>query len=70
VILGGTALLGGEGAMWRTLIGLLIITTLTGLFDSLAINTAVQLIVQCAVLVLAVSFDNLVRSVSAGRRKS
>jgi ribose transport system permease protein len=70
VILGGTALLGGEGAMWRTLIGLLIVATLTNLFDSLAINTSVQLIVQCVVLILAVSFDQLARSASAGRRKS
>jgi ribose transport system permease protein len=70
VILGGTALLGGEGAMWRTLIGLFIIGTLTNLFDSLAINTAVQLIVQCTVLVVAVGFDNFVRTTSAGRRKS
>jgi ribose transport system permease protein len=70
VILGGTALLGGEGAMWRTLIGLFIIATLTNLFDSLAINTAVQLIVQCTVLVVAVGFDNFVRAASIGRRKS
>ncbi len=70
VILGGTALMGGEGAMWRTVIGLLIVATLTDLFDSLAINTAVQLVIQGVVLVAAVSFDHLVRSVSAGRRKS
>jgi len=70
VILGGTALMGGEGAMWRTVVGVLIVATLTNLFDSLAINTAVQLIVQGAVLVVAVSFDNLVRSAPLGRRKS
>ncbi|BEP13870.1 ABC transporter permease [Acidothermaceae bacterium B102] len=70
VILGGTALLGGEGAMWRTVIGLLIVATLTNLFDSLAINTSVQLVVQCAVLVTAVSFDHLVRSASVASRKS
>jgi ribose transport system permease protein len=64
VILGGTALLGGEGAMWRTLIGLLIVATLTNLFDSLAVNTAVQLVVQCCVLVAAVSFDHFVRLAS------
>jgi ribose transport system permease protein len=69
VILGGTALLGGDGAMWRTVVGLLIIVTLNGLFDSLAINTAVQLIVQCTVLVVAVSFDNVVRTFSSGRRR-
>jgi ribose transport system permease protein len=70
VILGGTALMGGEGAMWRTVVGLLIVATLTNLLDSLAINTAVQLLVQGAVLVAAVSLDNLVRSASLGKRKS
>ena len=70
VILGGTALMGGEGTMWRTVVGLLIVGILTNLFDSLAINTAVQLLVQGAVLVVAVSFDNLVRSAPLGRRKS
>jgi ribose transport system permease protein len=70
VILGGTALLGGEGAMWRTVIGLMIVATLTNLFDSLAINTAVQLIVQGSVLAAAVTFDNLVRSTSLMRRKA
>jgi ribose transport system permease protein len=69
VILGGNALLGGEGAMWRTAIGLLIVATLTNVFDSLAVNPQVQLIIQGVVLVAAVSFDYFVRSVSAGGRK-
>jgi ribose transport system permease protein len=69
VILGGNALMGGEGAMWRTVVGLAIIATLTNLLDSLAVNTQVQLIVQGVVLVTAVSFDYLVRWVSlAGGR--
>lgn len=57
VILGGTSLSGGEGAMWRTVVGLLIIATMTNLFDSLAVTTAVQLVAQGAVLIAAVSFD-------------
>lgn len=68
VILGGNALLGGEGAMWRTAIGVLIVATLTNVFNSLAINTQVQLIVQGVVLAAAVSFDYFVRSV--GGRKA
>ena len=70
VILGGNALLGGEGAMWRTVIGLMIVATLSNLFDSLAINTQVQLIIQGVVLVAAVSFDHFVRSVSIVGRKA
>jgi ribose transport system permease protein len=70
VILGGNALMGGEGAMWRTVVGLVIIATLTNLLDSLAVNTQVQLIVQGVVLVAAVSFDYLVRWVSLTSRKA
>jgi ribose transport system permease protein len=57
VIIGGTSLNGGEGAMWRTVIGLMIIATLTNLFNSLAVPNAVQLVAQGAVLIIAVSFD-------------
>ena len=70
VILGGTALLGGEGAMWRTVVGLAIIATLTNVLDSLAISTQVQLVVQGTVLVAAVSFDYLVRQVSNRSRRA
>jgi ribose transport system permease protein len=64
VILGGNALMGGEGATWRTAVGLAIIAVLTNVLDSLAISTQMQLIVQGTVLVAAVSFDYLVRQVS------
>jgi len=69
VILGGNALMGGEGAMWRTAVGLAIIAVLANVLDSLAISTQVQLIVQGTVLVAAVSFDYLVRQVSDRSRK-
>jgi ribose transport system permease protein len=51
-------------------IGLMIVATLSNLFDSLAINTQVQLIIQGVVLVAAVSFDHFVRSVSIVGRKA
>jgi len=70
VILGGNALLGGEGAMWRTVVGLAIVATLTNVLDTLAINTQVQLIIQGVVLVAAVSFDHFVRLVSVGGRNA
>ena len=44
VVIGGTSLLGGEGAMWRTAVGLLIIATLTNMFESLAVSTNYQLV--------------------------
>jgi ribose transport system permease protein len=65
VILGGTSLKGGEGAMWRTFVGALIIAVLTNLLNSLAVTTSVQDVVQGAVLLAAVSFDLLVRRLRA-----
>jgi len=62
VVIGGTSLLGGEGKMWRTAIGLLILSTLTNLFDSLAVSTSYQLVVKGAIVVAAVALDLFARS--------
>lgn len=61
VIIGGTSLLGGEGAMWRTLVGMLIVATINNLLDSLAVSSAVQLLAQGLVVLFAVSLDTLTR---------
>jgi ribose transport system permease protein len=61
VIIGGTSLLGGEGAIWRTTVGLLILATLTNLFDVLALEAAAQMIVKGVVVVGAVGIDSLAR---------
>jgi ribose transport system permease protein len=61
VIIGGTSMLGGEGALWRTMIGLLILATITNLFDSLALNDAAQSLVKGAILLLAVGIDSYTR---------
>lgn len=57
VVIGGTSLLGGEGALWRTAVGLLIIATLTNVFDSLAINTNYQLVAKGLIVIAAVALD-------------
>jgi ribose transport system permease protein len=57
VVIGGTSLLGGEGAMWRTAVGLLIIATLNNVFDSLAINNNYQLVAKGIIVVGAVALD-------------
>jgi ribose transport system permease protein len=62
VVIGGTSLLGGEGAMWRTAVGLLTIATLTNVFDSLAIRTNYQLVVKGCIVVGAVALDLFARS--------
>jgi ribose transport system permease protein len=65
VIIGGTSLLGGEGAMWRTVVGILIWGTTNNVFASLALDTSTQLLIQGGILILAVAFDSLARQ---GRR--
>ncbi|EAQ02093.1 ribose ABC transporter permease [Pseudooceanicola batsensis HTCC2597] len=65
VVIGGTSLLGGEGAIWRTAIGLLIIATLTNVFDSLAINTNVQQVVKGFIVIAAVALDIYARRIRA-----
>ncbi|MHB8695514.1 MAG: ABC transporter permease [Solirubrobacteraceae bacterium] len=61
VIIGGTSLMGGEGAMWRTIIGVLIWGTITNLFSSLALSTSAQLLLEGAILLAAVSMDSYAR---------
>jgi len=61
VIIGGTSLLGGEGAMWRTAVGILIWGTISNVFASLALDTSTQLLMQGAILLVAVSLDALSR---------
>jgi ribose transport system permease protein len=57
VVIGGTSLMGGEGAMWRTGVGLLILATLSNVFDSLAISTNYQLLTKGTIVIAAVAFD-------------
>lgn len=64
VIVGGTSFLGGEGAIWKTAIGLIIISALTNVFDARALSSAVQAIITGLILVAAVGLDVL------GRRRT
>ncbi|MGK9166664.1 ABC transporter permease [Inquilinus limosus] len=59
VIIGGTSLFGGAGAVWRTAVGMLILATLTNLFDALALNSNLQLIVKGVIVISAVALDAL-----------
>jgi ribose transport system permease protein len=62
VVIGGTSLLGGEGAMWRTLMGLLVLATLTNIFDSLAISSNYQLVAKGLIIIGSVALDIFARS--------
>jgi len=61
VIIGGTSLLGGEGAIWRTVVGLAILATINNLFDSLALDTAAQSLVKGLIVIGAVALDSRTR---------
>lgn len=54
VVMGGTALTGGVGGVHRTLLGVLVITTLENGLDTMAVNTYLQSIIHGAVVILAV----------------
>lgn len=62
VVIGGTSLVGGEGRVWRTAVGLAVLATLDNIFYSLAVNSNAQLIVKGAIIILAVAADQLVRA--------
>jgi len=59
VVIGGTSLFGGQGAMWRTAIGILIWGTVTNIFSVLAMGTATQILIQGCVLLFAVGLQSI-----------
>jgi ribose transport system permease protein len=61
VVIGGTSLLGGEGSIWRTVVGLTIWAMLNNLFTSLAFSTGVQLLLVGLIVLLAVALDTFSR---------
>ena len=59
VIIGGTSLRGGQGAMWRTVVGFLILAIIDSLFNSLAWSSASQSLAKGAIIIIAVALDSL-----------
>jgi ribose transport system permease protein len=61
VVVGGTSILGGEGAIWRTVVGVLFIALIGNGFDLLGIDPLVQQIILGVILLLAVGLDAIPR---------
>jgi ribose transport system permease protein len=61
VVIGGTSLYGGEGAMWRTAVGVMILGTLNNLFSSLAVQSPVQNVIKGGVVIVAVALETVSR---------
>jgi ribose transport system permease protein len=64
VVIGGTSLFGGEGAVWRTAAGLLILAIITSVSDSKGWSSNIQEVVKGCIIIGAVSLDAFAR----GRR--
>jgi ribose transport system permease protein len=57
IVVGGTSILGGEGAVWRTVLGILFIAMLYNGFTLLRIDPLFQAIALGVIILLAVGFD-------------
>jgi ribose transport system permease protein len=62
IVIGGTSIYGGAGAIWRTLLGVLLLTLIGNGFNLLNISSTYQQIFQGAVILLAVGVDAWSRS--------
>jgi ribose transport system permease protein len=60
-VVGGVSILGGEGAVWRGVLGVLTLAIIGNGFDLLSIDTTYQQLVQGVLILLAVAVDQLVR---------
>jgi ribose/xylose/arabinose/galactoside ABC-type transport system permease subunit len=62
VVVGGISIRGGEGAVWRAALGLLILATLNNLFDALEWSQPVQDVSKGVVILIALGAELLSRS--------
>jgi len=58
VVIGGTSILGGEGAVWRSVLGVLLLAMIGNGFNLLNVNPVYQQIVEGAIIIFAVAFDS------------
>lgn len=64
VVLGGTSILGGEGAIWRTALGILMLAMIGNGLNLLAVNPIYQQITQGGIILAAVAIDAWTRRAS------
>ncbi|GAB2971207.1 ABC transporter permease [Amycolatopsis acidiphila] len=60
-VIGGTSILGGEGAIWRGVVGALLLTIIGNGFNLLGWDTTYQQVVQGCLILLAVAVDRYLR---------
>lgn len=57
IVVGGTSILGGEGAVWRTVVGVLLIALIGNGYGLLSLNPLYEQITLGAIMILAVGVD-------------
>jgi ribose transport system permease protein len=62
IVVGGTSIAGGDGAVWRTVVGVLFIALIGNGFDLLGVDPLWQQIVLGVILLLAVALDSWARA--------
>ncbi|WP_242613995.1 ABC transporter permease [Actinomadura roseirufa] len=60
-VIGGTSVLGGEGAVWRGMVGVLVLTLIGNGFNLLGWDTTYRQVVEGALILGAVSLDRALR---------
>jgi len=61
VVIGGTSIMGGEGSIPRTVIGVLLLTILSNGFNMLNVNIYMQYFFKGVIIIGAVGFDTYSR---------
>lgn len=61
VVVGGTSIRGGEGAVWRTMVGVLLLALISNGFNLLGIDPVYQQVVYGGIILVAVGFDARLR---------
>jgi ribose transport system permease protein len=57
IVVGGTSILGGQGAIWRAIIGVLLIALIGNGFNLLGVDSVYQQMTQGAIIAFAVGID-------------
>ncbi|MEW5815799.1 MAG: ABC transporter permease [Spirochaetota bacterium] len=57
-VIGGTSVSGGEGSVVKTLIGVLLLSIISNIFNLMGINVYVQYIIKGLIILFAVGFDS------------
>jgi ribose transport system permease protein len=57
VVIGGTSIFGGEGAIWRSVLGILLLALIGNGFDLLNVNPLLQQVIQGLIILFAVGID-------------